>query len=166
MINPLTSDIWCFSNSTLISSIDTATASASSSPAHHTNAKPIGRTLVGVLSGAAANIRSKFTNLSHHQTHGTDGSSSVYQVNQSPSRMKGNGPRSSGGTSGVGGGVLPHPTQSPQTLRDYEDIRRVHNGGLEQSPQSIPITVPGAEGPGRNGNYGKLRFFKLYFPFK
>lgn len=132
---------------------NTATASASSSPAHHTNAKPIGRTLVGVLSGAAANIRSKFTNLSHHQTHGTDGSSSVYQVNQSPSRMKGNGPRSSGGTSGVGGGVLPHPTQSPQTLRDYEDIRRVHNGGLEQSPQSIPITVPGAEGPGRNGNY-------------
>ncbi|XP_059090497.1 uncharacterized protein LOC131886245 isoform X2 [Tigriopus californicus] len=129
---------------------DTATLSASSSPAHQINSKPIGRTLVGVLSGAAANIRSKFTNLSHHQTHGIDSSSSVYQVNQSPSRMKGNGPRASGGTSGAG---LAHLTQTPQAVRDYEDIRRGHNGGLEQSPQSIPITVPGAEGLSRNGNY-------------
>ena len=106
------------------------------------NAKPLGRTLAGVLSGAAANLRSKLTHMNtapelstpaaaasaattvppsvqHHQQH-HQGQPQQQQVRQQQQR------RISSTSNGGGGGAA------------------VMNG-VEQSPAAIPVTVPGAD---------------------
>ena len=106
------------------------------------NAKPLGRTLAGVLSGAAANLRSKLTHMNtapelstpaaaasaattvppsvqHHQLH-HQGQPQQQQVRQQQQR------RISSTSNGGGGGAA------------------VMNG-VEQSPAAIPVTVPGAD---------------------
>ncbi len=87
------------------------------------NAKPLGRTLAGVLSGAAANIRSKFS----HLGNSGGGSQSDLTVAAAPT--------SSYPSQGRGNGQ--------QQQRPYSDVGGV--GGGEQSAANIPITVPGAD---------------------
>ena len=107
------------------------------------NAKPLGRTLAGVLSGAAANLRSKLTHMNtapelstpaaaasaattvppsvqHHQLHHQAQPQQQQQVRQQQQR------RISSTSNGGGGGAA------------------VMNG-VEQSPAAIPVTVPGAD---------------------
>ena len=104
------------------------------------NAKPLGRTLAGVLSGAAANLRSKLTHMNtapelstpaaasaattvppsvqHHQQH-HQGQPQQQQVRQQQQR------RISSTSNGGGGAAVMN--------------------GVEQSPAAIPVTVPGAD---------------------
>ena len=108
------------------------------------NAKPHGRTLAGVLSGAAANLRSKLSNMNtappelstpaaaaasavppsvqHHQQHHYQGQQG--QLQQQQQQMRQQQRRISSTSNGGGGGIM---------------------NGMEQSPAAIPVTVPGAD---------------------
>ena len=112
------------------------------------NAKPHGRTLAGVLSGAAANLRSKLSNMNtappelstpaaaaasavppsvqhhqHHHNHPHQGQQGHLQQQQQQMRQQ-QRRISSTSNGGGGGGIM---------------------NGMEQSPAAIPVTVPGAD---------------------
>ena len=80
--------------------------------------RPLGKTIAGVLSGAAANIRSRFSNLSAAASGGTLSS-------ESPSPPP-----------------LSHAPTGLSSPRQQQASERRH--GEQVSPSALPMTVPGA----------------------
>ena len=102
------------------------------------NAKPLGRTLAGVLSGAAANLRSKLTHMNTAPELSTPAAASA-ATTVLPSMQH---------------HQLNHQGQPQQQQGRQQQQRRISNGGgggaavingVEQSPAAIPVTVPGAD---------------------
>ena len=100
------------------------------------NAKPLGRTLAGVLSGAAANLRSKLS-LNTAQELSTPAAAVPPSVQHHQQHHQGHQ------------GLQGHQQQIPQ--QQLRRISSTSNGGggimngMEQSPAAIPVTVPGAD---------------------
>lgn len=120
------------------------------------NAKPQGRTLAGVLSGAAANLRSKLSNLNTAQELSTPAAATAAPSAVLPPSVQHHQQHHQGHQGQHGHQQQHHQGQQghqqhQQIPQQQRRISSTSNGGggiingMEQSPAAIPITVPGAD---------------------
>lgn len=112
---------------------------------HPQNLKaPLGKTLAGVISGAAANIRSKFSHLTV---------SAANDPQHQQTRLSGSGGRAANSAGSSPEHLRGQRQQQPQQVR--RPTGGVGGGGTEQPASAIPITVPGAADISKHSSYSE-----------